>query len=181
MTQKSSETEMCRVLLQGHDEVIRRVQDLGTPDVPLLDLLQRDHRAVLERIDRICGSTESNMAAIRADFLEMKSILEAHSLAEERVLYAKLKLDEGTMKSALAAGAEHELIARTLEDMGSPDLDMDQWMSLANSLREAVSQHVAMEESEIFEEARRLFNETQLKEMAGQMQYEKFRIFSVVA
>lgn len=179
--QQMTETQMGQALLQGHDEVIRRIQEHGTPDVSLLELLQRDHRAVMERLDRICETTARDIPAIRPDFLEMKSILECHSLAEERVLYAKLKRQEDTMMSAMAAGAEHELVARTLEDMCGLDVDAEEWMALANALREAVRKHVEMEESEIFEEARQLFSEDQLKEMAGQMQYEKFCMFAVVA
>jgi hemerythrin superfamily protein len=176
-----SETQLGQFLLTGHEEVMRRVHDMSARGAGLLEVLQSDHQAVMERLDRICKSKTSDLSKVRAEFLEMKCILEAHSMAEERVLYAKLKQNKGAMELALEAGAEHELVARTLEDMSSLDLDPKPWMTLANTLRELVREHVTTEESEIFEQARRLFKDEELKEMGGQMQYEKTRIFAIVA
>ena len=45
-----------------------------------------------------------------------------------------------------------------------------------------LQEHIETEESEIFESRRaKLFSESELKDMGGQMQYEKTRIFPIVA
>ena len=81
----------------------------------------------------------------------------------------------------LEAFADHEMAARTLENMGRLELNAKQWMTLATALREMLQEHIETEESDIFAIARKLFDESELKDMGGQMQYEKTRIFSIVA
>ncbi len=176
-----SETQIAEYFLSGVDEVARRVQDMSAAGVGLLDNLQNDHRAVMERLDRICSTETDDLSSVRADFLEMKSLLEAHSLAEERVLYARLKTDNDSVNAILEAAADHEMVARTLENMGSLGLNAKQWMTLAKTLREMLQEHIALEEGQIFEAARRRFKEDELVRMGGQMQYEKTRIFAIVA
>ena len=176
-----SETQIAAHFLEGPDEVVRRVHAMSAAGAGLLDILQNDHRAVMERLDAIIAAGGGDPAAMRANFLEMKSLLEAHSLAEERVLYAKIKQDDEAARLILEAFADHELVARTLENMGSLELNPKPWMTLASTLRELLQEHIETEEGQIFEAARRLFDEDELKDMGGQMQYEKTRIFAIVA
>ena len=72
----------------------------------------------------------------------MRDLLEAHSLAEERVLYARLKAREETAPLMLEAFADHEMAARTLENMGRLELNAKQWMTLATALREMLPEHI---------------------------------------
>jgi hemerythrin-like domain-containing protein len=180
-TSVMSETQIAEHFLSGAGEVARRVQDMSAAGIGLLENLQNDHRAIMERLDRICSAETDDLSAVRAGFLEMKSLLEAHSLAEERVLYARLKKDDESANVILEAAADHEMIARTLEDMGGLGLNAKQWMTLANTLREMLQEHIELEEGQIFEAARRRFKEDELMRMGGQMQYEKTRIFAIVA
>jgi hemerythrin-like domain-containing protein len=176
-----SETQIAERFLQGHDEVAHRVHDMSAAGVGLLDILQNDHRAVMDRLNGICSAETDDLSCVRADFLEMKSLLEAHSLAEERVLYGRLKADDDAVNVILEAVADHEMVARALENMGSHDLNAKQWMTLAKTLRELLQEHIELEEGQVFEVARSRFKEDELKHMGGQMQYEKTRIFAIVA
>jgi hemerythrin superfamily protein len=177
-----SATQLAEHFLHGPGEVTRRVHAASAADAGLLEILQNDHRVVMERLDNLIAAGGRDLAAMRADFLEMKCWLEAHSLAEERVLYARLKAREETAPLILAAAfADHEMVARTLENMGSLDLNAKQWMTLATALREMLQEHVETEEGEIFTIAQKLFDDSELKDMGGQMQFEKTRLFSIVA
>jgi hemerythrin superfamily protein len=176
-----SETQLAEHFLQGHAVVARRVHAMSAAGTGLLEILQNDHRAVMERLNAICSTKTDDLAAVRADFLEMKSLLEAHSLAEERVLYARLKQDDDAVNVILEAVADHEMVGRALENMSSLALNAKQWLTLANSLREQLQEHIETEEGQIFEAARSRFKEDELTELGGQMQYEKTRIFAIVA
>jgi hemerythrin superfamily protein len=180
-TAAMSDTQLAEHFLEGPGEVARRVQAASAAGAGLLEVLQSDHRTVMERLDNLIAAGGRDLAAMRADFLEMKCWLEAHSLAEERVLYAKLKAREDTAPLILEAFADHEMVARTLENMGSPELNAKQWMTLATALREMLQEHIETEEGEIFTIARKLFKDSELNGMGGQMQFEKTRIFPIVA
>jgi hemerythrin-like domain-containing protein len=174
-----SDTMIASQLLAGHDAVARLVLTRPT-DTDLLSVLRDDHRAVMAALDRICEA-DIDFATARSGFLVMKSLLESHSLAEERVLYARLKQNDAAKQSVLRAGADHEMVSRTLEDMSDLGMTQKQWMSLANTLRKLLQEHVAIEESEIFELAKSQFEEKALNEMGSEMHFEKARVFTIVA
>jgi hypothetical protein len=139
-TAAMSATQLAEHFLHGPGEVTRRVHAASAADAGLLEILQNDHRVVMERLDNLIAAGGRDLAAMRADFLEMKCWLEAHSLAEERVLYARLKAREETAPLILAAAfADHEMVARTLENMGSLDLNAKQWMTRFSRSRRSCS------------------------------------------
>ena len=173
------DTMIAKQLLAGHGDVARLVRT-RTVGAGLLDTLRADHRAVMEALERICGA-DIDFASARSGFLMMKSLLESHSLAEERVLYARLKQNAAAAQVILRAGADHEMVSRTLEDMSDLGMTQKQWLSLAGTLQKLLQEHVATEESEIFDLAKDQFSEEQLNEMGSEMHFEKARIFMVVA
>ena len=175
-----SDTEIVSFLSSGHLEANDQIR-MGGVSVGILELLEQDHATIMDHLDRICEGKDKDLAKLRPNFLLMQMMLVAHSLAEERAVYAKLKQNEKTFKLALEAGGDHEMISRLLEDLSGLDLAPDQWFTLARSLRDLVQQHVETEESEIFEQVRDQFDQAQQKVMAAEMRTEVNRILSTVA
>ncbi len=176
-----NETQLASFLLQGHSEAVMQLRLAGTVGTTILELLEQEHATIMMQLDDICGRPERDLAELRPGFLAVQMMLVAHSLAEERVLYARLKQHETSFKVALESGADHEMISRLLEDLSGLDLGREQWFTMARSLRDLVQQHVETEESEVFEKARDLFDQAELKVMAADMRAEANRILLAVA
>ena len=51
-----TETQLAAHFLQGPDEVARRVHAMSAAGVGLLEILQNDHRAVMERLDALIAA-----------------------------------------------------------------------------------------------------------------------------
>ena len=175
-----NDTQLAAFLSSGHAEANKLIR-AGGVNAGVLELLEQDHATIMEHLDRICEGKEKNLAKLRPAFLTLQMMLVAHSLAEERAVYAKLKQQDKTFKLALEAGGDHEMISRLLEDLSGLDLAPDQWFTLARSLRDLVQQHVETEESEIFEQVRENFDQAQQKIMAAEMRAEVNRILMTVA
>lgn len=176
-----NETQIAGFLLRGHSEAVAQLRLAGAVGTSILELLEQDHAAIMAQLDGLCESAERDFAALRPEFLAVQMMLVAHSLAEERVLYARLKQHESAFQLALESGADHEMISRLIEDLSGLDLGREQWFTLLRSLRDLVQQHVETEESEVFEKARELFDQADLKTLAADMRAETNRILLCVA
>lgn len=175
-----NDTKIVSFMSSGHPEANEQMR-MGAATVGILELLEQDHATIMEHLDRICDGKDKDMAKLRPAFLAVQMMLVAHSLAEERAVYARLRQSGATLKLAIEAGGDHEMASRLLEDLSGLDLAPDQWFTLVRSLRDLVQQHVETEESEIFEQVREQFDQAQQTAMAAEMRAEVNRILLTVA
>jgi hemerythrin-like domain-containing protein len=142
--------------------------------VNVLAAIKRDHEAAAALLARICDPQEKGDRSALFDTL--RAALGAHNDAEGKALYARLAETDDARSIALECEVEHQLIARLLAEMQrSRSRNSDQWMAKAQVLKDLFDQHVEQEEGQVFDLARRHFDEAQLDEMGEQMARIKSR------
>jgi hemerythrin superfamily protein len=138
----------------------------------ILEALKADHdkaKALLKQI------LDTDDAKSRADlFKQFKSDMTAHSRAEEKVFYTAMEKTEEGKDEALEGHVEHEMVDILMDQLSRARAkDADKWTARCTVLKELVEHHVAEEEGEFFETARKTIGAAKLEEMAAQFAAEK--------
>jgi hemerythrin-like domain-containing protein len=120
---------------------------------------------ILKRLKRVEESPDNSQQGREESFRQLKSELETHSEAEEKVFYTRLDREPRTKEMMAEAREEHQLateILLSLERMSRKD---EQWMARMKVLQENVEHHIDEEESEIFGEARSFLGRDELEQL----------------
>jgi hemerythrin superfamily protein len=136
--------------------------------------LKKDHQTVADLFDKIL-STKS-ISKRRTWFEEVKNELLLHAESENATFYAALKEHEETEEIAGHAEKEHAEVKDYLEKLSRLSIEGEKWMEQLGELKHSVTHHVAEEEGEIFEGAKKVLNKEQAKQLAIDMEAAKERL-----
>jgi hemerythrin superfamily protein len=115
--------------------------------------------------------------ARNARFAQFAEELTAHSRAEEKVLYARLRKSEEGKDEALEGAVEHEVADRLIDDLKrNSNTQSDEWSARCGVLQELLEHHIEEEEDEMFKTARKLLDAKALEEMGDEFLAEKTRL-----
>lgn len=141
----------------------------------IFELLKQDHddaRTIL--LDALAAAESSGARDL---VLELATMLQAHSRAEETVFYAGLKSTSEEGKDDANEGTvEHHVVDMMLAEIKNTigrDKDMDR--ARLQVLMELLEHHIDEEENEMFELARDQLDDQTLSTMAERFQSEKRR------
>lgn len=102
---------------------------------------------------------------------EIESELIPHARAEEKTLYSLLlqkaqdqELEEG-IELGNEAYEEHRLVDELISTLKTTDVDDDLWLARLNVLQENIEHHIEEEEDELFSFAKKLFSNSELKNL----------------
>jgi hemerythrin-like domain-containing protein len=138
----------------------------------ILDELKTDHRELKAQIGTILKADGSKGRA--AHFKQFRTLLTAHSRAEEKVLYRRLEKSEEGKDQALEGAVEHEVADRLVEDLSKGrNLEGDKWTARCTVLKELLEHHIEEEEDEMFNTARKEFDQETLDKMGEEFKREK--------
>jgi hemerythrin-like domain-containing protein len=138
----------------------------------ILDDLKADHRELKAEIRAILKSDDREERVAR--FSHFRTLLTAHSRAEENVLYGGLEKFEKGKDEALEGTVEHEVADRLVEDLSaSRNFEADKWTARCTVLKELLEHHIEEEEDEMFKTARKQFDKKALDEMGKEFKNEK--------
>jgi len=150
---------------------VSRALNGDSDDAPnALDLLKSDHREVEELFEQAL-SDETPAAEKRRATAKIVDALTLHARMEEVLFYPELRAAGGREErdSVLEAAEEHgmvkDMIAKIKRSVGR-DETMKAKLTV---LKEMVMHHVKEEESEIFDEARRVLGDDRLEELGARM------------
>jgi hemerythrin superfamily protein len=103
--------------------------------------------------------------------------LTAHSRAEEKVLYARLKKTDEGKDEALEGAVEHQIVDRLIEDLKkNSSTQSDEWSARCGVLQELLEHHIEEEQDEMFKTARKLFDAKALEKMGEEFVAEKSKL-----
>ncbi|KRC32611.1 hemerythrin domain-containing protein [Acidovorax sp. Root219] len=122
--------------------------------------LQRD---LYRRLTETSGDTPERQEL----FLQLKTELAAHELAEDRNFYAPLMQLDAGMDLSRHAISEHHQIDELVESLEEADPATPAWLPLAKKLAEKVEHHLKEEEHRFFQMAGKLLTEKQKISLAG--------------
>lgn len=134
-----------------------------------LDILTDDHRRIRHLLARLCEPATDSGARMHL-FAEVQRELELHGQLEEDLFYPTAF---GGRQGAERAHSDHRTITNLLGLLDASPLDSPLWRQRAADLREAVEQHVAWEEREVFDRAGRYLSAGDRHRLAEQMQSER--------
>ncbi|MCQ4287395.1 hemerythrin domain-containing protein [Pseudomonas stutzeri] len=137
-----------------------------------IDLLIEDHERVKDILTRLTESTERAVKT-RADLLQkLEMEVTIHTQLEEQILYPAYKEAGGKeeLKMYYEAKEEHRAVdSLVLPDLKVTDPGSVEFSGRAKVCKELLEHHIEEEESEMFPQARELFDEARLEEMGEQM------------
>ncbi len=138
----------------------------------LLKSLKSDHDKAKALLAKILKTKDGAMR--RKLFGQFATDMNAHSRAEEKVLYDRLMKDQKGKDEAQEGFVEHEVADRLIADLKkNHDSESDEWTARCTVLHEALEHHIEEEEEETFATARKLFDVKMLEKMDGEFLAEK--------
>ncbi len=132
-------------------------------------LLRNEHETVKTLFAKYNKTNSRNQNGKQGLFDEIRREILLHSQMEIEIFYPALASTPSTTAGNLVSTAEeeHRAIEGLLESMNVQDKDFDARM---NELIKAVTQHIEMEEEQIFDEARKNLPEYRLEELGLEME-----------
>jgi hemerythrin superfamily protein len=137
----------------------------------IFEALRQDHekqRLLMNILMKTTGSSQSR----KSFFVELKTELANHALAEERHFYAPLMEFDDTIETSRHAVAEHHEIDELIAKVEQAEMSSSAWMAHMKNLQHKVLHHLAEEEREFFQQARKVLSAKQNTKLADAYQYE---------
>lgn len=136
----------------------------------IFERLKREHEAMnrkLERLETPASLTNEKRAELLSS---LRDELTTHLLAEQEVFYQALLERIEDQDLLLEAFEEHAVVGRLLEDIEIHGVRDPRFGARVSDLKFVVDQHVAFEESVIFETARKHLPPDEAKALCAQLE-----------
>jgi hemerythrin superfamily protein len=131
--------------------------------------LENDHEAV-RRLFELLEGCSSQAKQARSDlFSTLRDDLLAHMVAEQEVLYDTLLARSDEQDLLLESVEVHAVVERLLQDIEACGVDDERFAMRVSELKDLVEQHVAQEESVVFETARKHFPADEAQRLGEQL------------
>lgn len=139
----------------------------------LFQALRRDHQDVRDTFRKLREEGRSS-ERVRLVY-ELETELLPHMIAEERVLYPRLKDEKEAeiREDALESAAEHHAVRLVLRDLAETPTDDEAFPAKVRVLEEMVEHHLREEESEIFSDVEKAFGPREAMEILEGFRREK--------
>ena len=142
-----------------------------TPDA--IDLLEDDHRR-LETLLDAGEKTTARAVKRRAEILaRLTRELKAHELIEEKVLYPALKPHARARDIVLEGYQEHHVADVVLKELRRMRTSDERWGAKFKVLKENIEHHIEEEEGDMFETAKKVFDDDELEQLGQRMEERK--------
>lgn len=144
-----------------------------TTDV--FQLLIHDHLQILEKFEEMdLLRTRASMGEEKKELLSsIAQLLRNHFRLEEEHFYPQIRGISQVTDAVDEACAEHQELIGHLEGLENLDPESDQWEDLFDRLEAARDDHFAVEETEIFAEAREYLYGTELAQLGERVAAER--------
>lgn len=130
----------------------------------LYEMLHQDHEKAKDLFGRLEAAGDDDVNRREQLFFTLYRELDAHTQAEEKFLYSRLRNQENSRELTLESYDDHKVIRNLLGELEALDKGAPEWAARCRVLREAFERHVEMEERELFPLARKAIDE---EEAAG--------------
>ena len=147
------------------------VQSLGAAAGDWLDALKAEHQATLAVFDKI-EATADDQTWMRAHLLtKLKYALAKHAHQEENVVYPALR-EANSAHDADALNSEHGYIKTYLYELETIPNDSPEWLARVRDFRSMITEHMRMEEDEVFPKFRATLSDEQNAKLSAMMNKE---------
>lgn len=134
-----------------------------------VDFLKQQHQEVKQLFEQFKSSTSEGEDA-QGIVRQLCDNLVIHDKLEHDILYPALLKHEETKDIVLEGLEEHHLMKIVLKQLASLDATDESYKAKVTVLQEVVQHHIEEEESEMFNQAKKVLGEESLTRMGEQMQ-----------
>ena len=138
-----------------------------------LTLLKTDHDKVKKLLTELESTTERGVKTREQLFATIKGELTVHEIIEEEIFYPELKGHPKARDIVLEGYEEHHVVDLLMGELEALDVSDESWGAKAIVMKENVEHHIEEEEGEMFEAARSVFDEDELRELGDRMAARK--------
>jgi hemerythrin superfamily protein len=122
------------------------------------EMLKLDHDEILKLCDQILATDSTQTWKRSMLLMKLAHKLDKHSYEEENVIYPALRDDNG-MSDADRLDTEHGHVKTFIFELKQMETDDSNWLGKIRELRDALSEHMRMEEQEVFPRLKRDLDE----------------------
>jgi len=138
-----------------------------------LALLKEDHDKVKKLLSDLDSTTERGVKTRTELFATVKQELQVHEAIEEEIFYPALKEHPKAKELVLEAYEEHNVVDMVMAEIEGVPVEDETWGAKLTVMKENVEHHIEEEESEMFKQARQVFDKDELTQLGEQMQSRK--------
>jgi hemerythrin-like domain-containing protein len=138
-----------------------------------ITMLKTDHDKVKDLLNELESTTERGVKTREQLFATLKGELTVHEVIEEEIFYPALKEHPKAKDLVLEAYEEHHVVDRVMAELEGLDVSDETWGAKAKVMKENVEHHIEEEESEMFKQARQVFDRQELEDLGARMAERK--------
>jgi hemerythrin-like domain-containing protein len=141
--------------------------------VDAIAMLKADHDKVKDLLNQLESTTERGVKTREELFATIKGELTVHETIEEEIFYPALKEHPKAKELVLEAYEEHHVVDNVMAELEGLDVADETWGAKATVMKENVEHHMEEEESEMFKQARQVFEREELEQLGERMATRK--------
>jgi hemerythrin-like domain-containing protein len=146
-----------------------------------ISLLKEDHDKVKKILEDLDETTERGVKTREELFTKVKGELEVHEAIEEEIFYPALKEHPKAKDLVLEAYEEHNVVDMVMQEIEGVPYDDETWGAKLTVMKENVEHHIDEEETEMFKQARQVFERQELEDLGDRMQARKEELMRAMA
>jgi hemerythrin-like domain-containing protein len=141
-----------------------------------ITLLKQDHDKVKKMLSELDETTERALKTREGLFTKLKEELQAHETIEEEIFYPALKGHPKAKELVLEGYEEHYVVDLVMGEIDETPFDDERWGAKLTVMKENVEHHIDEEESEMFKQARDVFDRRELDDLGSRMELRKLEL-----
>ena len=136
-----------------------------------LTLLKTDH----DKVKRLLAQLEQTDGDGKREelFATIKGEMTVHEIIEEEIFYPELKTHPKAKDIVLEGYEEHHVVDELMGELEGLPVEDERWGPKAKVMKENIEHHIGEEEGDMFDAARRVFDEDELDELGSRMETRK--------
>ena len=141
--------------------------------VDAISLLKQDHDKVKKVLSDLDATTERAVKTREELFTKVKHELQVHEAIEEEIFYPALKEHPKAKDLVLEAYEEHNVVDMVMAEIEEVSFEDERWGAKLTVMKENVEHHIEEEETEMFKQARQVFDSQELEDLGQRMEIRK--------
>jgi hemerythrin-like domain-containing protein len=141
--------------------------------VDAIAMLKADHDKLKALLTELESTTERGIKTREELFAKIKGELTVHETIEEEIFYPALKEHPKAKEIVLEGYEEHHVVDVVMAELEGLDVSDETWGAKATVMKENVEHHIEEEESEMFKQARQVFDADELEDLGTRMARRK--------
>jgi hemerythrin-like domain-containing protein len=143
-----------------------------------IQLLKDDHDAMKKMLTELESTTERGTKTRAALFAKVREELTVHEVIEEEIFYPALKEHPKAKEIVLEAYEEHGVVDMIMAEIEGVAFDDETWGAKFTVMKENIEHHIEEEEKEMFEQARDVFDGSELEALGERMMSRKQQLMA---